>query len=81
MDGALGLVAVSLRGECQLAIGSYLISLVLQQAWHIGVGDAVVVATEANVVLFQFDGPERGIELAVLVLPVGVHTSHKAQQQ
>lgn len=40
-----------------------------------------MVAAEADVVLFQFDGPEGRIELAVLVLPVGVHASHKAQQQ
>lgn len=40
-----------------------------------------MVAAEADVVLFQFDGPERGIELAVLVLPVGVHASDEAQQQ
>lgn len=40
-----------------------------------------MVAAEADVVLFQFNGPEGGIELAVLVLPVGVHASDKAQQQ
>lgn len=80
MDGELSFVAVSLRGECQLAIGRYFISLILQQAWHVSVGDAVVVAAEADVVLFQFNGPEGGVELAVLVLPVGVHASDKAQQ-
>lgn len=77
----LSLVAVSLRGERQLAVGCHLVGLVLQQARHIGVGNAVVVAAEADVVLFQFNGPEGGIELAVLVFPVGVHTSHEAQQQ
>lgn len=40
-----------------------------------------MVAAEADVVLFQFYGPEGGVELAVLVLPVGVHAAHKAQQQ
>lgn len=40
-----------------------------------------MVAAEADVVLFQFNGPERGIELAVLILPVGVHPSNKTQQQ
>lgn len=77
----LSLVAVALRGQCQLAIGCHLGGLVLQQARHVSVGDAVVVAAEADVVLFQFNGPERGVELAILVLPIGVHTSDKAQQQ
>lgn len=79
-DAALSLVAVALGGERQLAIGRHLVGLILQQARHIGVGDAVVVAAEADVVLFQFDGPEGGIQLAVLVLPVRVHASHEAQQ-
>lgn len=81
MDGVLSLVAVSLRGECQLAIGCHLVGLILQQARHVSVGNTVVVATEADVVLLQFNGPKGGIELAVLVLPVGVHASHEAQQQ
>lgn len=79
MDGALSLVAVALRGECKLAIGCHLVCLVLQQARHVSIRDAVVVAAEADVVLFQFDGPEGGVELAVLVLPVGVHASDEAQ--
>lgn len=81
MGSMLGLVAVALRGERQLAVGRHLVGLVLQQARHISVGDAVVVAAEADVVLFQLYGPERGVELAVLVLPVGVHASDEAQQQ
>lgn len=81
MDGVLSFVAVALRGECQLAIGRHLVGLVLQQARHVSVGDAVVVAAEADVVLFQFNGPEGSVELAVLVLPVGVYASDKAQQQ
>lgn len=81
MGGALSLVAVALRGECQLAIGRHLVGLVLQQAWHVRVGDAVMVAAEADVILFQFNGPEGRVELAVLVLPVGVHASDEAQQQ
>lgn len=80
MDGVLSLVAVALRGECQLAVGRHLVGLVFQQARHVSVGDAVVVAAEADVVLFQFDGPEGGVELAVLVFPVGVHASDEAQQ-
>ena len=80
IDGVLSLVAVALCGQCQLAIGCHLIGLVLQQARHVSVGDAVMVAAEADVVLFQFYCPERGIELAVLVLPVGVHASNKSQQ-
>lgn len=40
-----------------------------------------MVAAEADVVLFQFDGPERSVELAVLVLPVRVHSSNKSEQQ
>lgn len=39
-----------------------------------------MVTAEANVVLFQLNGPEGGVELAVLVLPVGVHASDEAQQ-
>lgn len=81
MDGLLSLVAVALGGECQLAVGCHLVGLVLQQAWHVSIGDAVVVAAEADVVLFKFDGPEGGVEFAVLVFPVGVHTSDEAQQQ
>lgn len=81
MDGALSLVAVALRGECKLAVGCHLVRLILQQARHVSVGDAVMVAAEADVVLFQFDGPEGGIELAVLVLPVGVNSTDEAQQQ
>lgn len=40
-----------------------------------------MVAAEADVVLFKLDGPERGVELAVLVLPVGVDAADEAQQQ
>lgn len=80
MDGTLSLVAVALRGKCQLAVGRHLVGLVLQQARHVSVGNAVVVAAEADVVLFQFDGPEGGVELSVLVLPVRVHASDEAQQ-
>lgn len=58
--------------ERQLSVGGHLAHLVLQQARDVGVGDAVVVAAEADVVLLQLDGPEGGVELAVLVLSVGV---------
>lgn len=77
----LGLVAVSLCGEGQLAVGSHLVGLVLQQARHVRIGDAVVVAAEADVVLFQLDGPEGGVELAVLVFPVGVNPTNETQEQ
>lgn len=77
----LSLVAVSLCGEGQLAVRCHLVGFVLQQARHVSVGDAVVVAAEADVVLFQLDGPEGGIELAVLVFPVGVNTPDKTQEQ
>lgn len=40
-----------------------------------------MVAAEADVVLLQFNGPEGGVQLAVLVLPVRVHASDEAQQQ
>lgn len=40
-----------------------------------------MVAAEADVVLFQFDGPKGCIELAILVLPVCVHAPDEAQQQ
>lgn len=39
-----------------------------------------MVTAEANVVLFQLNGPERCVEFAVLVLPVHVDPSHEAQQ-
>lgn len=77
----LSLVAVALRGERQLAVGRRLVGLVLQQPRHVGVGDAVVVAAEADVVLLQLNGPEGGVQLAVLVLPVRVHATDEAQQQ
>lgn len=77
----LGLVAVSLCGESKLAVGGHLSGLVLQETGHVGVGDAVMVAAEADVVLLQLNGPEGGVELAVLVLPIGVHPPHKAKQQ
>lgn len=77
----LGLVAVALVGESQLAVGRHLVGLVFQQARHVSVGNAVMVTAEADVVLLQLNGPERSVELAVLVLSVGVHSSHEAQQQ
>lgn len=77
----LGLVAVALGGESQLAVGRHLVGLVLQQARYVSVGNAVMVTAEADVVLLQLNGPERSVELAVLVLSVGVHSSHEAQQQ
>lgn len=40
-----------------------------------------MVTAEADVVLLQLDGPKGRVELAVLVLAVGVDPSHKAQQQ
>ncbi|KAG8141846.1 hypothetical protein E2320_006514 [Naja naja] len=40
-----------------------------------------MVAAEADVVLLQFDGPERSVQLPVLVLAVRVDGSHKAHQQ
>lgn len=40
-----------------------------------------MVTAEADVVLLQLDGPEGRVELAVLVLPVGVDAGDEAQQQ
>lgn len=40
-----------------------------------------MITAEADVVLFQLNGPERGVEFAVLVLPVHEDPSHEAQQQ
>lgn len=81
LSAALSLVAVSLCGEGQLSVRCHLVGLVLQQARHVSVGDAVVVAAEADVILFQLDGPEGGVELAVLVFPVGVNTPDETQEQ
>lgn len=81
MEELLSLVAVALRGERELAVGRRLVRFVLQQPRHVSVWDAVVVAAEADVVLFQFNGPEGGVKLAVLVLPVCVHASDEAQEQ
>lgn len=77
----LSLVAVALCGERQLTVGCRLVGLVLQQPRHVSVGDAVVVAAEADVVLLQLNGPEGGVQLAVLVLPVRVDAADEAQQQ
>lgn len=81
MKELLSLVAVALCGERQLTVGRRLVWLVLQQPRHVSVWDAVVVAAKADVVLLQFNGPEGGVQLAVLVLPVCVHASDEAQQQ
>lgn len=40
-----------------------------------------MVTAEADVILLQLDCPERGVELSVLVLSVGINPSHKAQEQ
>lgn len=39
-----------------------------------------MIAAEANVVLLQLDGPERGVQLAVLVFSVSVHTTDHCQK-
>lgn len=81
LSRALGFEAAALRAERQLPVGHHLVRLILQQARHVGVGNAVMVTAEADVVLLQLNGPERGVEFAVLVLPVHVDPSHEAQQQ
>lgn len=40
-----------------------------------------MIAAEANIVLLELNGPKRRVELAVLVLAVGVDPAHEAQQQ
>lgn len=69
------------RSQGQLAIGRYLVSIILQQAGDVCVGDAVMVAAKANVVLLKLDGPKRGVQLPILVLAVHVHSTHKAHQE
>lgn len=39
-----------------------------------------MIAAEAYIVLLQLNGPERGVDLAVLVLPVSVHTTHRRHE-
>ncbi|KAG5834957.1 hypothetical protein ANANG_G00267040, partial [Anguilla anguilla] len=77
----LRLIHIPGAAEGQLAVGRGLPGLVLQQAGHVGVGDAVVVAAEADVVLLQLDGPEGRVQLAVAVLAVAVEPASRAHQQ
>lgn len=62
----------------QLSVRCHFIPIILQQPRNIGVGDAVVVAAEADVVLFEFNGPKRSIKFSVLILTVHVDSTHKA---
>lgn len=39
-----------------------------------------MIAGEANVVLLQLDGPEWGIQLAVLIFSVSVHATYHCQE-
>lgn len=62
----------------QLPVGSHFIAVIFQQSWHIGIGNAVMVAAETDIVFFQLDGPKGGIEFPVLVLTVHVYSPHKS---
>lgn len=68
-------------GQGQLAVGRYLVPVILQQPRDVGVGQAVVVAAEADVVLLELNGPKRGVQLPVLVLAVRVDGPHEAHQE
>lgn len=68
-------------GEGKLAVGRHRARVVLQQSRWVSVGDAIMVAAEADVVFFELDGPEGRIEFAVAVLTVRVDASHKAHEQ
>lgn len=63
-----------------MPVGGRLARLVVQQARGVCVGQAVVVAAEADVVLLQLDCPEGRVDLAVLVLAVGVDAARCSQQ-
>lgn len=39
-----------------------------------------MIAAEANVVLLQLDGPEWGVQLAVLIFSVSVHATYHCQE-
>lgn len=80
-SSALGFVVMYGSRQGQLPIGGHFIAIIFQQSWHICIGNAVMVAAETDVVLFQLDGPKGGIELPVLVLPVHVYSPHKSHQQ
>lgn len=68
-------------GQGELPVGRNLAAVILQQPGDVGVGDAVVVAAEADVVLFQLDGPKRSVELAVLILSIHVHPAYETHEQ
>lgn len=65
----------------QLSVGRNFIAIIFQQPRNISVGYAVMVAAEADVVLFEFNGPKRSIQFPVLILTVHVDSTHKAHQQ
>lgn len=66
--------------ESELPVGGRLARLIIQQARGVCVGKAVVVAAEADVVLLQLNCPEGCVDLAVLVLAVGVDATCCSQQ-
>lgn len=62
----------------ELSIRGHLIAIIFQQPRHVSVGNAVVVAAETDVVLFEFNGPKGSIQFSVLILTVHVDSTHKA---
>lgn len=65
----------------ELSIRGHLIAIIFQQPRHVSVGNAVVVAAEADVVLFELNGPKGSVQFSVLILTVHVDSTHKAHQQ
>lgn len=72
-----------MHGCCQgqLPVGGHFAAIIFQQSRHVCIGDAVVVAAETDIVFFQLNGPEGGVEFPVLVLPVRVYSPHKPHEQ
>lgn len=62
----------------ELSIRGHLIPIIFQQPRHVSIGNAVMVAAETDVVLFEFNGPKGSVEFSVLILTVHVDSTHKA---
>lgn len=62
----------------QLPVWCDFVAVVFQEPRDVGVGYAVVVAAKADIVLFELNGPKRGVEFSVLILTVHVDSTHEA---
>ncbi|KAF5891280.1 Sperm-associated antigen 1 [Clarias magur] len=67
--------------QCELAVRWRRALFLLQQDTGLGMRNAIMVAAKADVILLELDGPEWRVELAIAVLAVRVHSTHKAHEQ